>query len=76
MFPSDLRLRSGLWKPILASGSTQAPPNLISLTILVTSKNLTQFQSKVRAIKLEISAEMRLTWQLLYDILTEVEIRY
>ena len=59
--PNELRLRSSLWKHFLASGSTQAPPNLVSLTILVTSRNLTQFQSKVRAIKLEISAQMCFT---------------
>ena len=55
-----------LWKPFFDSNLFQTPSNLISLTILVTLRLLTLFQSKVRAIKLPKRAEICLTWQLLF----------
>ena len=51
-----------LWKQISAFNSPQAPSNLISLTILVTLRPFTQFQPKIRAIKLQKSAKIYLTW--------------
>ena len=51
-----------LWKHFFASKSTQTHSNLISLTILVTLRPSTQFQPKIRAIKLQKCAEICPTW--------------
>ena len=40
----------------------QTPSFLISLTILITLRPFTQFYSKIRAIKLQKSANICLTW--------------
>ena len=42
-----------LWKYAFAFISPQAPPNLISLTILVDPRSFAQIQPKIRAIKLK-----------------------
>ena len=44
-----------LWKQFFAFKSHQIPLNFFS-TILVTKKALTQFQSRIRATKLQLSA--------------------
>ena len=59
-----------------ASNRTQTPSNLISLTLLVILNSLTQFQSKIRAIKVQKSAKTCLTCKYFPDIFTEVEIGY
>ena len=51
-----------LWKHFIASTSPQTPSNFISLTILVTQRPFTEFYLKIRAIKLQKSAEICLTW--------------
>ena len=52
-----------LWKHFFASNSPQIPSNLISLvTILVALKPFTQFQPKIRAIKLQKCTKICLTW--------------
>ena len=48
-------VRAYLWKRFFASTLPQAPSNLIHLTTLVTLKSFTQFQSKVKAAKLQKS---------------------
>ena len=50
-----------LWKHCFASNSPQTPSNLISLIILVTLSSFTQFEPKIRAIKLQKSAKNSLT---------------
>ena len=50
-----------LWKHFFASNSTQTPSNLIYLTIFVTLRPFTQFQPKIRAIKLQKKAKNCLT---------------
>ena len=50
-----------LCKHVFASNSPQTPTNLISLAILATLRPFTQFQSKIRAIKLQKSAKICLT---------------
>ena len=50
-----------LWKPLFDSNSPQTPTNLIFLTILVTLRPFTLFQPN-RAIKLQKSAKICLTW--------------
>ena len=45
-----------LWKQFFAFNSHQIPLKLIFSTILVTKKALTQFQSRIRATKLQTSA--------------------
>ena len=42
-----------LWKHFLASNVPQTPSNLISMTVLITLRSFTQFQPKIRAIKLQ-----------------------
>ena len=51
-----------LWKQFFASNVPQVPLKLIFWTILVTIKLFTQFQLKIRATKLQKSAEFWLTW--------------
>ena len=54
-------VRGCLWKHFFASNSAQVPSNSISLTILVTLSSVTQFYSKIRANKLQKSAEICVT---------------
>ena len=51
-----------LWKQFFASESRKTTSNLISMTILVTLRPFTKFQLKIRAIKLQKSAKICLTW--------------
>ena len=50
-----------LWKQFFASNSIQIPSDLILLTILLTLRPFTQFQSKITAIKLQESAKICFT---------------
>ena len=54
-------LRACFWKQFFASKSPQVPSNLISLTILVTARSLTQFQPKIRVTNLQKSIKICLT---------------
>ena len=51
-----------LWKQIFDFNFAQTLLTLTSLTILVTLRPFTQFQLKIRAIKLQKSAKICLTW--------------
>ena len=50
-----------LYKHVFASNLPQTRTNLISLAILVTLRPFTQFQPKIRAIKLQKKAKICLT---------------
>ena len=50
------------WKQFIASNSPQSPSNAIHLTILVTVRLFTHFKPDTRAIKLQKSAKICLTW--------------
>ena len=73
-FPNDLRLRKlgnirkvfKLHKMIAQCLFPQAPSNLIYLTILLTLRRLMQIWNEIRAIKLQKSAKICLTWELLF----------
>ena len=54
-------LNDYLWKHFFHFNSPPTLPNLISLTILVTLRHFTRFQSKVRQIKLHKSAKLGLS---------------
>ena len=60
------------WKQVFAFNSPQAPSNLISLTIFVTLRPFTQFQSKIRAIKLQKSAKIASLGNCFSNLFTEV----
>ena len=49
---------SFLWEQFFASNSHQTPSNLVYLIILITLRPFTQFQSKIRAIKLQKGAKI------------------
>ena len=55
-------LNDCLWKQFFAFNSLQTFSNLISWPILVSLRPFTQFYSKIRAIKLQKSAKICLTW--------------
>ena len=63
-------------KKYLDSNSPKTSSDIISSTILVAPGDFTQFQFKLRAIQLQRSAQIWLTWQLLSAIFPEVDICY
>ena len=54
-------LNDCLWKHAFASNFPQTPLNLFSLTVLVTLRPFRHFQPKIRAIKLQKSAQICLS---------------
>ena len=64
------------WKQFFPSNLPHSPSNLFFLTVFLTIRFCAQFVPNIGATKLRKSPKFCLTWQLLYQSFTDVQIRY